>query len=157
MILELYMKNCALVEELRLGIDANLNILTGETGSGKSIIIDALGLCLGEKYDRSFLRKGTEKGIVETVFYSENDNLNKVLKENDLELDDDNLLVITRVIYSDGKSVARINGRTVKVSILKEIASTLIDVHGQHQNQALFNKETHLDFLDLFGEFELSR
>ena len=64
MILELYMKNCALVEELRLGIDENLNILTGETGSGKSIIIDALGLCLGEKYDRSFLRKGTEKGVV---------------------------------------------------------------------------------------------
>ena len=72
------MKNCALVEELRLGIDKNLNILTGETGSGKSIIIDALGLCLGEKYDRSFLRKGTEKGLVETVFYSESSNLKKV-------------------------------------------------------------------------------
>ena len=69
MILELYMKNCALVEELRLGIDENLNILTGETGSGKSIIIDALGLCLGEKYDRSFLRKGTEKGVIEAVFH----------------------------------------------------------------------------------------
>ena len=68
MILELYMKNCALVEELRLGIDENLNILTGETGSGKSIIIDALGLCLGEKYDRSFLRKGTEKGVIEAVY-----------------------------------------------------------------------------------------
>ena len=93
MILELYMKNCALVEELRLGIDKNLNILTGETGSGKSIIIDALGLCLGEKYDRSFLRKGTDKGLVETVFYSESSNLKKVLYENDLDLDEDNLLV----------------------------------------------------------------
>ena len=157
MILELYMKNCALVEELRLGIDENLNILTGETGSGKSIIIDALGLCLGEKYDRSFLRKGSEKGVIETVFYSESSNLKKVLHEHDLELDEDNLLVITRVIYSDGKSVARVNGRTVKLSILKDIASTLIDIHGQHQNQALFNKETHLDFLDLFGEFELEK
>ena len=155
MILELYMKNCALVEELRLGIDENLNILTGETGSGKSIIIDALGLCLGEKYDRSFLRKGTEKGVIEAVFHSESSNLKKVLHEHDLDLDEDNLLVITRVIYSDGKSVARVNGRTVKLSILKDIASTLIDIHGQHQNQALFNKETHLDFLDLFGEFEL--
>ncbi len=155
MILELYMKNCALVEELRLGIDENLNILTGETGSGKSIIIDALGLCLGEKYDRSFLRKGTDKGLIETVFYSESNSLKRVLNENDLELDEDNLLVITRVIYSDGKSVARVNGRTVKLSILKEIAATLIDVHGQHQNQALFNKETHLEFLDLFGEDEL--
>ena len=122
MVLELYMKNCALVEELRLSIDKNLNILTGETGSGKSIIIDALGLSLGEKYDRSFLRKGTEKGLVEAVFYSENDNLKKILDKNGLELDEDNLLVVTRVIYSDGKSVARINGRTVKMSLLKEIA-----------------------------------
>lgn len=149
------MKNCALVEELRLNIDENLNILTGETGSGKSIIIDALGLCLGEKYDRSFLRKGTDKGLVEAVFYSQNNHLNKVLKENDLELDEDSLLVITRVIYCDGKSVARVNGRTVKMAVLKKIASTLIDVHGQHQTQALFNKETHLQFLDLFGEVEL--
>ena len=149
------MKNCALVEELRLNIDENLNILTGETGSGKSIIIDALGLCLGEKYDRSFLRKGTDKGLVEAIFYAQNSHLNKVLEENDLELDEDNLLVITRVIYCDGKSVARVNGRTVKMAVLKQIASTLIDIHGQHQTQALFNKETHLEFLDLFGEIEL--
>lgn len=155
MILELYMKNCALVEELRLTIDENLNILTGETGSGKSIIIDALGLCLGEKYDRSFLRKGTEKGIVEAIFSSESGHLKDVLDKYDIELDDDNLLVITRVIYSDGKSVARVNGRTLKLSVLKEIATTLIDIHGQHQNQALFNKETHLQFLDLFGENKL--
>lgn len=149
------MKNCALVEELRLSIDKNLNILTGETGSGKSIIIDALGLCLGEKYDRSFLRKGTEKGLVEAVFQSDNTHLKDVLNDNDLELDEDNLLIITRIIYSDGKSVARVNGRTVKMSVLKDIAKTLIDVHGQHQTQALFNKDTHLEFLDLFGEHEL--
>ncbi|HFL2402065.1 TPA: DNA repair protein RecN [Clostridioides difficile] len=155
MILELYMKNCALVEELRLNIDKNLNILTGETGSGKSIIIDALGLCLGDKYDRSFLRKGTDKGLVEAVFFSDNRYLKKILEENDISIEDDNLLVITRLIYSDGKSTARVNGRTVKVSLLKEIASTLIDIHGQHQNQALFNKDTHLKFLDLFGENEL--
>lgn len=157
MILELYMKNCALVEELRLSIDKNLNILTGETGSGKSIIIDALGLCLGDKYDRSFLRKGTDKGLVEAVFLSDNIYLKKILDENDISIEDDNLLVITRLIYSDGKSTARINGRTVKVSLLREIASTLIDIHGQHQNQALFNKDTHLKFLDLFGENELEK
>lgn len=156
MILELYMKNCALVEELRLNIDNNLNILTGETGSGKSIIIDALGLCLGEKYDRSFLRKGTEKGVVEAIFSSNSSHLKEVLDANDIELED-GLLVITRVIYFDGKSVARVNGRTVKMSILKEIAATLIDIHGQHQNQALFNKETHLQFLDLFGESDLHK
>ena len=103
MILELYMKNCALVEELKLEIGKNLNILTGETGSGKSIIIDALGLCLGEKYDRTFLRNGTEKGIVQAVFYSENKNLSKILNENGFDIDDDNTIIITREIYKDGK------------------------------------------------------
>lgn len=150
MILELYMKNCALVEESRVSIGENLNILTGETGSGKSIIIEALGLCLGNKYDKSFLRKGTEKGIAEIVVSSQSENLKNILKEYDLDSEDDEL-IITRIIYADGKSVARINGRTIKMSILKEIALTFIDLHGQHQNQALFNKDTHLKFLDLFG------
>ena len=144
------MKNCALVEELRLTIDKNLNILTGETGSGKSIIIDALGLCLGNKYDKSFLRKGTDKGFVETVFYSENENLKRIMSENDIDMED-GIITIARVIYSDGKSTARVNGRTVKLSLLKEIVSYLIDVHGQHQNQLLFDPSRHLKFLDAFA------
>ena len=150
MILELYMKNCALVEESRVNLGENLNILTGETGSGKSIIIEALGLCLGNKYDKSFLRKGTEKGVAEIIVSSPSSNLKKILNEYDIDFEDDEL-IITRIIYADGKSVARINGRTIKMSILKEIALTFIDLHGQHQNQALFNKDTHLKFLDLFG------
>lgn len=144
------MKNCALVEELRLTIDKNLNILTGETGSGKSIIIDALGLCLGNKYDKSFLRKGTDKGFVETVFYSENENLKRIMPENDIDMED-GIITIARVIYSDGKSTARVNGRTVKLSLLKEIVSYLIDVHGQHQNQLLFDPSRHLKFIDAFA------
>ena len=75
MILEMYMKNCALIEESRLTINSGLNILTGETGAGKSIIIEALGLCLGEKYDRSFLRKGTDKGVCEILVSSKSSNL----------------------------------------------------------------------------------
>ena len=144
------MKNCALVEELRLTIDKNLNILTGETGSGKSIIIDALGLCLGNIYDKSFLRKGTEKGLVETVFYSENENLKRIMSENDIDMED-GIVTIARVIYSDGKSTARVNGRTVKLTLLKEIVSYLIDVHGQHQNQLLFDPSRHLKFIDAFA------
>ena len=155
MILELYMKNCALVEELRLVVDKNLNILTGETGSGKSIIIDALGLCLGEKYDRSFLRKGTNKGIVEALFEVNSERLKSKLLESGIEIDEENQIVISREIYEDGKSISRINGRNVKVSLLRELASYLIDIHGQHQNQALFNKDIHIDFLDLFGESHL--
>lgn len=152
MILELYMKNCALIEELRLDIDRNLNILTGETGSGKSIIIGALGLCLGGKYDRSFLRKGTKKGLVEALFDVNNQKLKEKLLENGIDIEDDNQIIISREIFDDGKSISRINGRNVKVSFLKEISNYLIDIHGQHQNQVLFNKDTHIDFLDLFGE-----
>ncbi|GAA0708183.1 DNA repair protein RecN [Paraclostridium ghonii] len=152
MILELYMKNCALIEELRLYIDRNLNILTGETGSGKSIIIGALGLCLGGKYDRSFLRKGTEKGIVEALFDVNNQKLKEKLLENGIDIDEDNQIIISKEIFEDGKSISRVNGRNVKVSFLKEISNYLIDIHGQHQNQVLFNKDTHIDFLDLFGE-----
>ncbi|KKY02944.1 DNA methylase [Paraclostridium benzoelyticum] len=152
MILELYMKNCALIEELRLDIDKNLNILTGETGSGKSIIIGALGLCLGGKYDRSFLRKGTEKGLVEALFDVNNQKLKEKLLENGIDIEEDNQIIISKEIFNDGKSISRINGRNVKVSFLKEISNYLIDIHGQHQNQVLLDKDTHIDFLDLFGE-----
>lgn len=156
MILEMYMKNCALIEESRLTINSGLNILTGETGAGKSIIIEALGLCLGEKYDRSFLRKGTNKGVCEILVSSKSSNLKEVLDKYDIDHDDDEI-IITRVIYSDGKSVARINGRTVKVSILKEVACTIVDLHSQHQNQVLLNKDTHIRFLDLFGEKDIQQ
>ena len=156
MILEMYMKNCALIEESRLTINSGLNILTGETGAGKSIIIEALGLCLGEKYDRSFLRKGTDKGVCEILVSSKSSNLKEVLDKYDIDYDDDEI-IITRGIYSDGKSVARINGRTVKVSILKEVACTIVDLHSQHQNQVLLNKDTHIRFLDLFGEKDIQK
>ena len=156
MILEMYMKNCALIEESRLTINSGLNILTGETGAGKSIIIEALGLCLGEKYDRSFLRKGTDKGVCEILVSSKSSNLKEVLDKYDIDYDDDEI-IITRVIYSDGKSVARINGRTVEVSILKEVACTIVDLHSQHQNQVLLNKDTHIRFLDLFGEKDIQK
>ena len=156
MILEMYMKNCALIEECRLNINNGLNILTGETGAGKSIIIEALGLCLGEKYDRSFLRKGTNKGVAEILVSSKSSNLREVLDKYGIDYEDDQV-IITRVIYSDGKSVARINGRTVKVSVLKEIACTIVDLHSQHQNQLLLNKDTHIRFLDLFGEKDIQK
>lgn len=157
MILEMYMKNCALIEELRLSLDQNLNILTGETGAGKSIIIDALNLCLGSKYDRTFLRKGTEKGLVEIVFHTDNNKLLKFLEDSDIEVDDDHLIIVTRVIFADGKSSARINGQTVKISTLKYITSMMVDVHGQHQNNALLDVDTHIEFLDLFGADHLNK
>jgi DNA repair protein RecN (Recombination protein N) len=151
------MKNCALIDELRLTIDENLNILTGETGAGKSIIIDAINLCLGNKYDRTFLRKGTDKGVVEIVFYTENENVKSFSAENGIDLEDDGLMIVTRSFTSDGKSSTRINGRVVKLSTLKAVTGMLVDVHGQHQNNALLNADKHIEFLDLFGGEEIEK
>ena len=100
MILEMYMKNCALIEESRLTINSGLNILTGETGAGKSIIIEALGLCLGEKYDRSFLRKGTDKGVCEILVSSKSSNLKEVLDKYDIDYDDDEIIITRAVSYT---------------------------------------------------------
>lgn len=130
MIFELYMKNCVLVEELRLNIDKNLNIFIGEIGLGKFIIIDVFGFCLGDKYDRFFLRKGIDKGFVEVVFFLDNRYFKKILEENDISMEDDNLLVIIRLIYLDGKSIVRVNGRIVKVFFFKEIVFIFIDIYG---------------------------
>ncbi len=157
MIHELYIKNCALVEELRVNFGKKLNILTGETGSGKSIILEALNLCLGGKYDRSYLRKGTESGEVETVIFSDNSNFLEALRERSIDVDDEHMIVISRKLYADGKTVTKINGKNIKVSDLKSIMAKIVDMHGQHQNQALYNKENHLEFLDLFGKEEIKK
>lgn len=152
MIYELYMKNCALVEELRVNFGKGLNILSGETGSGKSIILEALNLCLGGKYDRTFLRRGSQSGEVETVLFVENDKFLNKIKDLDIEIDEDNLLVVSRKLFSDGRSTTKVNGKNIKVSDLKKLMSLVVDMHGQHQNQALYSKENHLEFLDLYGK-----
>lgn len=156
MILELYIENFALVDKLRLNFEDGLNILTGETGSGKSIIIDALNLALGERFDKSFLRKGSSKGIIEAIFSVKNDRVLNILNEYGIETPLDENIIITREIYLDGKSISRINGRNVRLAFLKKISSLLIDIHGQHENVVLFNKDTHLEFLDLYGEEDLN-
>lgn len=155
MIYELYMKNCALVDELRVNFGKGLNILTGETGSGKSIILEALNLCLGGKYDRSFLRRGSQSGDVEAVLFVENSKFKKQLESLDIEIDEDNLVVVSRRLFLDGRSTTKVNGKNIKVSDLKKIMSSVVDMHGQHQNQALYSKENHLEFLDLYGKSKI--
>ncbi len=151
MILEMYIKNFALAEEIRIDFEQGCNILTGETGSGKSIIIDALNLCLGGRYDKSFVRKGTDKGLVEVTFSVTNEKVIKELLECGIDASLDDNLIISREIYSDGKNISRVNGRNVRISFLKTIGSLLVDVHSQHQNQVLFNKDKHIEFLDIYG------
>ncbi|MEJ8553681.1 DNA repair protein RecN [Tepidibacter sp. Z1-5] len=155
MILEMYIKNFALAEEIRIDFEEGFNILTGETGSGKSIIIDALNLCLGGRYDKSFVRKGTDKGLVEVTFNVTNEKVIKELLECGIDASLDDNLIISREIHSDGKNISRINGRNVRISFLKTIGSLLVDVHSQHQNQVLFNKDKHIEFLDIYGHHRI--
>lgn len=154
MIKELYMKNCALIEELRVDFGSKLNILTGETGSGKSIVLEGLNLCLGGKYDRSFLRKDCDRGLVELLIYTDNQKVEDLLNEYSIPYSDKELLV-SRSIFEDGKSTTKLNGRPIRLADLRTIMMTIVDIHSQHQNQALYNRDVHLEFLDLYGKDSL--
>lgn len=154
MLLELFIKNIALAQEVRVTFDKNLNILTGETGSGKSMIIDALGLCLGKRGDRSMIRKGEDKAIVEGIFSIESPQVIKLLEENGIEAEDN--LIITRELYLDGKNINRINGRNVNLTTLKEITSSFIDIHGQNEQSTLYQRENHIKMIDDYGKEELA-
>lgn len=152
MICELYLKNCALVEEVKVDFGKKLNILSGETGSGKSIILEGINLCLGGKYDRSFLRKGSEYGLVELTVDTKNEKFLKVLNDLDIEYRNDEYVIISRKLLKDGKTNTKVNGKNIRVGDLKILMSCIIDMHGQHQNQALYNKDNHIEFVDLYGK-----
>ncbi|MCU0491106.1 MAG: DNA repair protein RecN [Chloroflexaceae bacterium] len=154
MLLELQITDFAIIERLHLRLAEGFNVLTGETGAGKSIIIDALGSLRGEKTDVSFVRAGSSRSRVEGVF-SLNDcpDLQPVLEEYGLWEDDSDQIILTREISADsGRSVARVNGRAVSASVLREVGSRLVDIHGQHEGLSLFNPRTHLDMLDRYGD-----
>ena len=146
MLLNLHVKNLALIEESDVDFGEGLNILTSETGAGKSILLGSINLALGAKFDKDMLRKGTENALVELTF-SCDENIASKLKEFDIEAED--TITISRRL-SIGKSVSRINGETVNVRQIKEIAEMLIDIHGQHEHQSLLNKKKHLEILDSF-------
>ena len=155
MLLELQISDFAIIDRLHLRLGEGFNVLTGETGAGKSIIIDALGTLRGERFDASLVRAGCVRTRVEGVFTIEDrPQLIPLLREYDLlEGDDETQLILTRELSAaSGRSVARINGRAVNSGILREIGGQLIDIHGQHEGISLFNTRTHLDLLDRFGE-----
>lgn len=150
MLLQINIQNFALIEKLTVTFEKGFNILSGETGAGKSILIDAINCVLGGKSSRGFIRTGTEKAFVEAVFTIENDKTEAVLNEMDVEHDD--LVIISREMFKSGKSIAKVNGKSVLVSQLKDISDTLIDIHGQHENQNLLEVSNHIFYLDNFGE-----
>jgi len=157
MLVELHVTNFALIDHLDLSFGAGLNILTGETGAGKSIIIDALGLALGERAGHDLVRTGAGKATVEAVFDLKHApaEMRQKLADAGLSGDDgdeeDTLLVTRELARGSGKSQCRINGRLMPVAVLKEIAEGLVDVHGQHEHQSLLAADRHVDILDNWG------
>ncbi len=148
-------KNVALIEESEVVFSKGLNILTGETGAGKSLIIDALGFSLGGRANRELIRRGEEQAVVESVFSIDDKKIGKLLDDMDIEYGEDNTLVIRRMLHLNGKSVCKVNGSTVTVGQLKELSECLVDFHGQHEHQSLLNKNKHIELLDKFCGTEI--
>ncbi len=150
MLTTLSIKNYALIEELTIEFERGLNIITGETGAGKSIIIDALSLILGERADTDAVRKGAEKAIVEGVFnVVDNKKLKQLLSENEIEWQDE--MIARREVSIKGQSRSFVNDSPVTTAFLKQVGDLLVDLHGQHDHQSLLRAETHIDLLDDFG------
>lgn len=154
MLLELYVKDFTIIDNIQLEFTNGLNIITGETGAGKSIIIDAIGLLLGARASVEYIKTGKEKAEIYGLFHINDINIKKILRNYDIEHDDD-IIIISREISDTGKNVCRVNLKPVTLGIIKEIGQYLIDIHGQHEHQSLLNSEKHIDLLDMFGGNEI--
>lgn len=148
----LHIENIAIIERADIEFEKNFNALTGETGAGKSIVIDSLGAVLGNRTSRDLIRTGASKAFVSATFDGVNDKY-PVLAENGIDCDDGTLL-LQREIHSDGKNVCRANGRPITVTQLKSIGNELLNIHGQHEGTALLDETQHLAYLDRFGRME---
>ena len=153
MLRSLHVKNLALIDEAEVEFGEGLNILSGETGAGKSIIIGSINLALGGKVQKEMLRENADAALVELIFEVKEENIKAALAAIDVSVEDD-MLIMSRKI-TGGRSVARINGETVPASKVKEAAALLIDIHGQHEHQSLLSKKKHLEILDDYAKAEL--
>lgn len=153
MLLHLHVKNLALIRETEIDFTEGLNILTGETGAGKSIIIGSMTMALGGKVSREMLREDADSALVELVFSVDHPEVLKKLEELEIPLEDGQLILSRKI--SGSRSICRLNGETVSASVLKEISSLLIDIHGQHEHQSLLNKKKHLEILDSYAHEEM--
>ena len=152
MLLELTIKNIALIESLRIEFAQGFNVLTGETGAGKSIVVDSVNLALGGRADRELIRTGTDKACVQALFdISENKEALKMAEELGVDCED-GLVSVMRELSRSGRNVCRISGVVLPLATLKQFTALLVDVHGQHEHQALMNSARHMAFLDAFGD-----
>ncbi|MEK6189613.1 MAG: DNA repair protein RecN [Carnobacterium alterfunditum] len=155
MLQELTIKDFAIIKNLNLSFNRGMTVLTGETGAGKSIIIDAVGLLAGGRGSSEFIRHGAAKCVLEALFSLEGNSLTyELLKTYDID-SDEGIVIIQRDIHRSGKNICRINGRLVTIATLRLIGESIIDIHGQNEHQELMNPERHLSMLDHFGDKEL--
>lgn len=158
MILEINIKNFIIIEQENISFTNGLNIITGETGSGKSLVIDALQAITGGRFSKEDIRYGADKAVISALFSIENNmELDSLIEEYGIEKEEDNTLLISREVNTAGRSVCRINGQTVTITMLKTISQCLIDIVGQNEHQLLFNTNKHIDFIDGFGEHDIEQ
>lgn len=157
MIYSINIKNIALITEAQINFSDGFNVITGETGAGKSVLIGSINMLLGERISKEIISKGAKNAEVSAVFYVDDLSVRKYIEEEGISLDDSGELVMSRELYADGKNICRVNGRIVTVSTLKNIGRYLVDIHGQHNNQALLDCKSHIDILDKFAKDKLSK
>ena len=153
MLQNLHVKNLALIDETEVEFGPGLNILSGETGAGKSIIIGSFNLSLGEKVQTEMLRDNGESALVELIFFVEDADTIEAIRALDIEMEDDTVILSRKI--TGGRAIGRINGEAVSASKMKAVASLLIDIHGQHEHQSLLSKKKHLEILDTFAKESL--
>lgn len=150
MLTSLKIENVAIIESAAIEFGCGLNVLTGETGAGKSIVIDSINAILGERTSRDIIRTGAQSAKVYAVFEDVNAKVREFLDDNGIDCED-GVLIVNRTLSREGKNVCRLNGAPVTVSMLREIGGELIDIHGQHDNQSLLSPEKHCGFVDSFA------
>ena len=155
MLSELNIRNFALIDELNIEFQPGFNVLTGETGAGKSIILDALDILMGARAYKEIIRTDKKTAYIEALFYPDKrDEIEEILSQNGVSSEDE-MLLISREINEDGRNKGRINGQLVTVSLIQKIAPFLVDIHGQHEQQSLLNEETHLMILDQYVKSDI--
>lgn len=152
MLSSVHIENIALITSLDIDLSKGFSVFTGETGAGKSIIIDSIGFALGNRADRDLIRSGEESAMIEALFTDLSEETLAKCAECGIEPDEEGCIFIRRTINIDGKGSVRINGRQVPISLLREISGFLVNIHGQHHNGELLNPEKHLAILDAYGE-----
>ncbi len=151
MLLQLDIHDVALIEDVSIELGSGLNILTGETGAGKSIIIDSINAVLGDRVSKEIIRTGSDKALVEAVFWTDAAAMRDVMNDMGMEPEEDGTLILSREITQSGRNTCRVNGKMVAASFMKAIGERLIDIHGQHDNQSLLKTEYHIELLDAFA------